>query len=126
MSEDKNKNKDKKNFRVGLIAILAIVAVIVLWTSFSGGGSVSKGPGKIEAYSVSQEFVQERLKTPSTAKFPVFKDDMVVHLNNNRFKVSSYVDAQNSFGAVVRTLYTCWIKNVGGNEWELENIELNE
>jgi len=62
----------------------------------------SKGPDKIEACVLSREMVKEVLKAPSTAKFgncnALITDDEIVI-------ITSYVDAQNSFGAMLRNNY---------------------
>lgn len=126
-AQTKIKNaENKKNTRTGCLALVVIIIAIGLWIGFSIGGTEIKGPSSIDAYVMSQKFVEDRLKTPSTAKFPTYKEEMVVQLNDNRFKVSAYVDAQNTFGATIRTHYTCWVKNTSGDRWSLENIELNE
>lgn len=56
---------------------------------------------------MSQEFVKRRLKAPSTAEFPWFSDDQVrVQIKPGcKFVIVGYVDAQNGFGAQIRTRY---------------------
>lgn len=62
---------------------------------------------KIGAYVASKSFVRERLKSPSTADFPAFHArGVIVNFEKKcHFKVAGYVDAQNGFGATVRTRY---------------------
>lgn len=118
--------EDRKITKIGCLAILIIFAVVGLWVTLSGGSSSKpKSPDGLDAYVMSQIYVEKQLKAPSSAKFPVFDNSMVVPLGDNRFKVTSYVDAQNSFGAMVRTPYTCTIKNTGGDKWLLETIKLS-
>lgn len=78
----------------------------------------------IEVYVMSQEFVEQRLKSPSTAKFPTHSKEMVGYLGDNRYQVISYVDSQNSYGAVLRARYVCILIDAGNNKWILENIEI--
>ncbi len=63
--------------------------------------------GKIGAYVASQNFVSQRLRSPSTADYPSFSANGVI-VNFERkchFKVAAFVDAQNGFGGTVRTRY---------------------
>lgn len=58
----------------------------------------------------AEENVKEILKAPSTAKFPgsflsPFKD-WNISKDGNKFTVSSYVDSQNGFGAMIRSDFT--------------------
>lgn len=83
---------------------------------------------KATAYRMCADWVKERLKSPSTAKFPgVFDgrlDDIV--RTNQRYFIKSYVDAQNSFGAVVRTNWTCSTTQKSEGNWTLNKINLLE
>lgn len=66
------------------------------------------------AYYMSQEFIKKMLKSPSSAKFPNYYSDSgieVTYLGECKHKVSAYVDAQNSFGAMIRSQYTITIQN---------------
>ncbi len=58
---------------------------------------------------MSQEFVKNSLKAPSTAKFPTINKSSSKAIGNCQFQVASYVDAQNGFGAMLRTHYTATI-----------------
>jgi len=73
-----------------------------------------------EAGQNAKELVKQTLKAPSTAKFPFivrgeYKGDC-------QFVVRSWVDAQNGFGAQVRTYYTVtMIRSKSG--WHLVSME---
>lgn len=54
--------------------------------------------------SLCQEKVKETLKSPSTAKFPVYTE-WGFKQEKNIFTVQGYVDAQNSFGAETRSKF---------------------
>lgn len=115
--------EDKKQFWVGTIAIIIILAAVITAFAFSGDDS-SKPPGKLEAYSVSQQFVKQQLKSPSTAKFPVYMDTAVITNDNKRFKVESYVEAENSFGVSVKHRYFCVLNHLEKDQWELVSLQL--
>lgn len=59
------------------------------------------------AFVMSQEFVRRRLKAPSTAEFPWITDDQVEISTKPdcTFRVIGWVDAQNGFGAQIRSRY---------------------
>ena len=54
------------------------------------------------AVSAAKIVVKDKLKSPSTAKFPWGFDEYTVKRSGNDFIVGSYVDAVNSFGAMLR------------------------
>ncbi|WP_166668022.1 peptidoglycan-binding protein [Orenia marismortui] len=57
------------------------------------------------AYSQAKEVIISRLKSPSTADFPWFDYNFFI-IDKNKYKIVSYVDAQNSFGAEIRTHFS--------------------
>jgi hypothetical protein len=59
-----------------------------------------------EAYVDAEAIVKKTLKSPSTAKFPSSSYATVEHYSTDGFKVSSYVDSQNGFGAMIRSDWT--------------------
>lgn len=59
---------------------------------------------KIILVSRTQEIINGILKSPSTAKYPLY-DSWAVGKENGSTIVQGYVDSQNSFGAVVRSTF---------------------
>lgn len=55
-----------------------------------------------EAFSCAKAIVKSMLKSPSTAKFCWITDATVTHLGNGEYKVTGWIEAQNSFGATLR------------------------
>lgn len=55
-------------------------------------------------FVMSQKFVRQALKAPSTASFPS-APGQVVRTANCRYVVTAHVDAQNSFGATIRSIW---------------------
>jgi len=79
------------------------------------------------AYIMSRRFIERELKTPSTAKFPSFHDEGVhaAQAEECKFRVSAYVDAQNSFGAMIRTRYTIDMEYLPGDRtWRGTNLQM--
>lgn len=78
----------------------------------------------LSAYVMAQDFVSSQLKAPSTAKFQTYSKELVQDLGGGRYYVSAYVDAQNSFGAMIRNQFNCTVKYVGNKKWISEGVEL--
>jgi hypothetical protein len=73
----------------------------------------------ISAYSMAQVFIKKQLKAPASAEFPSMSDEQVKVSKSGEAKylVSGYVDAQNSFGAKLRTRWMCEVEYVGEEKW---------
>ena len=82
---------------------------------------------KAECWTLAINNVKESLKSPSTAKFPSSynSDGVSITRNDNTYYVSSYVDAENSFGAIVRTNFKVTIQNNYG-EYSVTDIIIDE
>jgi hypothetical protein len=106
--------QSKKHTIRHLFSAIAFIIFVILAAgstdSNNGGGGGSSTPkdpnawktedNKSMAYIMMEDFVKQRLKAPSTAKFPgVFdgKLDHVTSLGGQKYRIVSYVDAQNSF-----------------------------
>lgn len=58
-----------------------------------------------EAFTVAEAMVKQKLKSPSTAKFCTVSQSTITH-DGDVYTVSGWVDAQNSFGATLRSNWT--------------------
>lgn len=79
------------------------------------------------AFVMSQEFVRQTLKAPSTAEFPWITDPAVQVTIKSKcsFRVVGWVDAQNGFGAQVRSIYVVDLAlDPEANKWQLKDISL--
>ena len=80
---------------------------------------------KLDAFDIAKDFVTRRLKCPRTAKWPWFrKESDTSHLGNGRYQISSYLDAQNGFGALVRVHFICVVQYTGGSNWRLISLTM--
>lgn len=61
--------------------------------------------GRSDAAIVAQFFIKEKLKAPSTASFASNSESNVIVAGECEFIIRSYLDAQNSFGAKLRSDY---------------------
>lgn len=80
------------------------------------------------AHSMAQEFITSRLKAPATALFPTAFDDGVSIIKHDQcsWRINSYVDAQNSFGANIRQKWRMVIHyNPSNDRWRASAINMN-
>ena len=69
----------------------------------SGCGNENK---ECDAWICAQHIVEEELKSSSTANFCSYPDASITDMGDDRYKIEGYVDAENSFGAEIRTDFT--------------------
>lgn len=106
---------------------LGFFLLLAVGSSDSGGGGASSSPPPTHdwagAYTVCQQFTEQRLKAPSTADWPFGAGrESTQHLGNGKYRVQTYVDAQNSFGAMLRNQVDCTVQWQEGGSWSLENL----
>ena len=59
-----------------------------------------------DAWVCAIGYVQDNLKSPSTAKFCKYTDATVMRVGEDEYIIHGYVDAQNSLGAAARQVWT--------------------
>ncbi len=74
-----------------------------------------------EAQYHAKSFIEKSLKAPATAKFPSY-NEFLADKKGGYWEVYTYVDAQNSFGAMIRTRFCVKMKNLG-DTWQLVDIQ---
>jgi len=82
---------------------------------------IGETENRSDAYWCAREEIVSLLKSPGTAKFPneLYKN-VTQKVGDNHYLVSSYVDAQNEFGAIMRSQYSCDVYLVQGGECRTE------
>lgn len=115
-----SKPKKKNSALTTILVVIAIILFIIYVVSSMGGGSNSNKSSSpshdnILAYNYSKDFVKQNLKSPSTAEFPGTSEKIkhTTYLGGDKYKIESWADSQNSFGAMVRTKFSCTITFVG-------------
>jgi hypothetical protein len=87
---------------------------------------------KTSAWVMAKQFVEDTLASPGTADYGsllkgTFQNpkDHVRSLGDKEYLVEGWVDAQNRYGAVVRSDFKVKLKYMGGDKWNLlEPVEL--
>lgn len=75
------------------------------------------------AYTLSKQIVTSALKAPSTADFP-WLDFKVTRVDDYTYNVVSYVDAENSFGAKIRSNWYVQLRYKGGDKYDINNWDI--
>lgn len=112
-----------------LLPLLVFVAVVGggFWLADYFGLEIGLDFGQQEsgdlsgAFVACRGFVRDALVAPATADFHGFASDETVYLGDGRYRTDSSVDSANGFGAFVRTDYTCFVREQGG-DWVLESL----
>jgi hypothetical protein len=81
-------------------------------------------PEKIEAWVTCKSFVEKRLKAPSTADFESYSQELVAESEYGSFEVHGTVDAQNSYGAKLRSNFRCKLHSDEAGNWLLDSISI--
>jgi hypothetical protein len=102
----KPEKKSSKGCFLGCGGVI-LVAIIIGVASTCSVGSSNWEPTEWEAEQHCQDWVKDKLKSPATAKFT---DVMSRSDGTASWAVSGNVDAQNSFGALVRNSWTCSVR----------------
>lgn len=108
---------------IGALFVIGVAGAAVTPASTTS----SPGSGKYEAFHACETFVKHRLKAPTTARFrnPVEDDgDVGWVLNDATWTITSTVDSENSFGASLRSTFTCTITDAG-DHWHLDHLTLD-
>ena len=118
--ENTGKETKKKSSGCGCLIFLAIVIAFFMWGA--ANHRESEQDPALDALVYSQFYVKQQLKAPSTAKFAGINESSVQKVNDNTYIVHSFVDAQNSFGAMIRTKYTATMERVD-DKWFTTKID---
>jgi hypothetical protein len=96
-----------------LITILVVVGLLLFIGLFQGGGNGGNSSSSRSADDVGiavsvtcENIVERQLKAPSTAKFSKYRESTYTPSSTGG-TYRGYVDAENSFGAMLRSEFTC-------------------
>ena len=119
MENSKERKFKIRHLFIGLSIVFIFFALIGLSTDASAPSSYSQTestvyvPDEMDLHIQAQQFILRGLKAPSTAKFPALPYEAVkintpegAEGSDGVYRVRSYVDSQNSFGAVIRSDWT--------------------
>lgn len=114
----------------GFVGILVLIFIVL--AVFSGGDGGNSGGSSTPDYQndesmawiMTQDFVEKRLKSPSSAEFP-WSSDVDITRSGNSYTIDGYVDAQNTYGADIRENFVAKVRYDGEGKWSLISLEFD-
>ena len=109
-----------------IVGVIVVVSGAIL-VGVNANQSSSNGSEENEttACVMAQSFVEEVLKSPSSADFQWCTDAQKQKVKENVYRIRSHVDSQNSFGAQIRSEYVAQVKYVGDDNWRLQYLKFD-
>ncbi len=138
MVEQKNEDRKMKPFFTISIVVAVFVISVFALTKFIDSRIPTNAPSQsaqpahedkadeMEAIIMAEKIVKQKLVSPSSAKFPRSSETTAVKVDEDTWVISSYVDSQNKFGAMLRTYYIAKVKYLGNDKWQLLDLEFYE
>ena len=119
------KQKADQQWSIGCFAVVLFVILCAFFScrNYKPSPEAIADGDKYEAWYYAQQFAKMELSTPKSADFPSYHTDgvSVTALGDDKFSVCGYVDAQNAFGAVVRSRFEAKISREG-KKWYLDSF----
>lgn len=107
-----------KRWAFGIVAAIIIAVALVTWRSNRPDPDADlSGDAK---RACQEDFIPKRLKAPTTAAF----SGVSVTTAGDTYTVTGSVDSQNSFGAQIRSSFSC-VMHPNGDRWVLESANVN-
>ena len=93
--------------KISTIITIIIIAIVAFFLYKACSGSTGNNyDTETNAKICAEKAVEDKLKSPSTAKFCSYTQMTATNLSGDKWKITGYVDSQNSFGATVRQYWT--------------------
>ncbi len=119
-TDDRREEREMK--RSGRTGIGLLVIVFSMMAGVSCSGTSSEQLLAREGCGKAKEFVALQLKAPSTAEYQPCTGQAFSVSTDDVFTFHGYVDAQNSFGAKIRTQYTARLHRLPDGQWVSDGV----
>jgi len=114
----------KLSFGTIIVGVMAWIIISFVSPSSTKAPPVNLEGDPLEAFVMSQFYVEQNLKAPRSAKFPLYDKSMAAKTDYRVWVIRSHVDSQNSYGAMIRTRYKAVMEYLGEEgKWELRGLE---
>lgn len=108
---------------IALVLLIVVVFGAVIIIGYNAPNELLQQGSEIKsAYAACQEWTRERLKAPSSAVFPP-QSEISAERRNFAWRIRFTVDAQNSFGAFLRSDVYCKVRD-RDDSWYLVTLEI--
>jgi hypothetical protein len=119
------KAKKEANSKMGC-GCLAVIALVFVVASLLPKSAPTDQDDQIMGCIKAQRFAGERLKAPSTADFQSCSSAFAAKSGADEWTASGYVDAQNGFGAKIRSTYIVKMRHVtGSDDWSPIDVSID-
>ena len=105
---DNSSRKEITGSVIFIIVCLIIGGIATYVTKRHTNNIPTKEHTYISCYTFSQSLVKDKLKSPQSAKFPMYSENFISD-KGDTIIVSAYVNADNSFGTNIKTNYVATI-----------------
>lgn len=91
-----------------VVGILAVIGLLAFLGQVAKRSRTPSAPNPSHMRVYCEEAILPRLKTPKTAEFSRGSETSVQEVSpGSAYRLVGHFDAQNSFGAMIRTRYRC-------------------
>ena len=116
----------QKDTAIGCAALFVIGVLFYAWASWKDSTPEAQKEGAERDAApivtvICEREMTSRLRSPGSADYPFGHAAAVESLGDIRYRLRSYVDSQNAFGALVRTHFVCEVTG-GGDDIENYNV----
>lgn len=115
----KAQERSTSRWAIGIVLVVLAVCGLCAWR-VNAKNEAPVDPSGDAKRVCQEEFVPKRLKAPKTAEFT----GVTVSESDGVYTVTGSVDAQNSFGALIRSTFTCKVRETGDN-WVLDSATVS-
>jgi len=118
-------NEDPNQINKGCIGCIGLIALAFLLALIFPSDPAKRRQDDADAMAVTlcQQHIKQRLKAPSTASFPWGYSRNLTHVGD-KYIYAHYVDAQNSFGAMLRNNFVCTVGPVKGDDFSEARVRV--
>jgi hypothetical protein len=137
LSDEEKKNTHWKHHpRIRIATIFSIVFalfffVVMLRILQNRRVHVNRKPNAKEAFAIAKVFVSDKLSQPATASFPKNKFESAIDTAHNSYQISSFVNAQDSSGKIIKSAWQVRLAYNGGDwadrkSWKLIDVNITQ
>ena len=103
-----------------------LLAAVIALPSCGGDEPESRTqPDSVTMYARCQPLIRQRLRAPSTARFPSITEVQAGTFGapeDSLYRIIGFLDAQNAFGGTIRSNFQCDMRWLGEDNFRLVDI----
>jgi predicted nucleic acid-binding Zn ribbon protein len=113
-----------------LLACTILILGIIVLVAISGDNNTSSQPDEtdiaVKVIDTCENRIRKSLKAPSTANFSGIWSTEVRGLGSGKYSAVGWVEAQNSFGAMLRSRYVCVAKELADDSFLVDDFSVDD